>query len=250
MLEKNYDAGRKLTTYKPLSVDFIKSFPAYKSIPNICNSELVKITILEKIRYINFTFDKLLKLHNDMTCGKEDVIRNSLYIPNSNILDSKPMIGSEYKFVVEDIVHNMKTVLDLLVQLTFLMVIPEEQLIENIRIEVDKIGALKKLSNDDVVKQIMLVGSFDYLRDSTGFIEIINELENSYKHSHVHPESNSLFCVEYPTFVSFYVPYNDFKNKESKAIYHNHNGFHIVMGFHDNFERIIENQKIFLKNST
>lgn len=77
--------------------------------------------------------------------------------------------------------------------------------------------------------------------ETTGFIATINSLFNSFKHCLMHEESCMPMGADTPIIVSYHAKNN---NHNNEIVYHNHNAFHIMMGFQDNVMRIIRNQKL------
>ena len=240
--EINYDAGRPLSTYKPISLSMYGNcFPAYPSIPSICNSALVITALCQRIRAIQEKFILICSLHKGIIAGNIPLI--ALDSPDYCSLASTPTYIYRYKLEVEAMVYLMRRVLDCLTQLTYLITNSKE-FSETKRIAHNEIGRALDANRKetDFSKVIMGDGTL-YEEDRTGFLKVINELFNSFKHCMMHEESNSLIGAELPTIVSYHAKHNDHK---TEILYHNHSAHHIIMGFQDNVLRIIKNQKQFL----
>ena len=226
-----------MATYKPLRLSPYRDFPAYPSIPMICSGAIVALNISERIHYIHDKFETICLLHRTIMAGEVK--------PPSRI-----QIGDvfaphmQYKLEVEALVYHMRRVLDSLTQLTFLITNNEE--FETTRAisknEIGLVAAVQSPKSD--FEKILIGDGKDYKNDSTGFIPIINGLFNSFKHCLMHEESCMVMGIDSPTIVSYHAKYNDHNNE---ITHHNHNAFHIMMGFQDTATRIIENQKVYLQ---
>jgi hypothetical protein len=106
------------------------------------------------------------------------------------------------------------------------------------------VADLKSASND--FEAILIGDGNEYAGDATNFLSTINSLFNSYMHCLMHEESCMLMGIHFPTLVSYYAKKNNY-NKE--ILHHNHNAFHIMMGFQDNVLRIIKNQKLYQQHA-
>lgn len=224
--EVNYDAGRSMSSYSSLNLNCIDTiFPIYPSMPMLCNSQLIVMAICEKNNLIHKKFEKLLSKYKDVF--KSELIKH-LY---------------ELKLESESIIYLMRRVLDSLVQLTYLLTSFDEFLKTKI-IKFNEIGKFTRLENSNLDIEKIIIGDKNcYKSDNTDFLYIINSLFNSYKHSLMHDESYKLLCKDFPTFVSLQVKKN---NHNDNIIYHNHNAYHIMMGYQDTIKRILKNQHKYL----
>lgn len=137
----------------------------------------------------------------------------------------------------------MRRILDSLVQLSYLLT--NYQDFEATKtIEYNEIGRFLDETHSTTDLEKIILGSDDgYSKDPTDFLRIINNLFNSFKHGLMHDESYRLVGADLPTVTSFQAK----KNKHSgEIIYHNHNLYHIMMGFQDSVMRILNNQKLYL----
>lgn len=237
MRESNYDAGRKMATYAPINLSIHKDLPAYPSIPMICSGAIVAINISERFRHVHQKFESICQLH-------KVVISGAIQPPSSANIGEVFAPHMTYKMEVEALVYHMRRILDSLTQLTYLMT-NKEEFNENKAIahnEIGRVADLKTASND--FEAILIGNDNEYAGDSTGFFATINSLFNSFKHCLMHEESCMLMGVEGPTIVSYHAKNNNHKNE---IVHHNHNAFHIMMGFQDNVIRIINNQKLHQK---
>lgn len=207
----------------------------------ICNSALVVTAICQRVRAIHEKFDLICNLHKGIITGKFPLV--AVDSPEYSQLSRTPTYIYRYKIEVESMVYLMRRVLDCLTQLTYLMT-DSEEFLKTKRIAHSEIGRALEISRKETNFAKIIVGDGAlYEEDLTGFLKIINELFNSFKHCMMHEESNLLIGAEQPTIVSYYAKYNDHK---TEILYHNHSAHHIMMGFQDSIQRIIRNQKQFL----
>lgn len=227
--ELNYDAGRPVSSYKP---DLFNSlgiqFPKYPSMPMLCNSQRVVMAICEKNNFIHKKFEALLSQHKKMLESYSVMLPSTLF---------------ELKLESESMIFLMKRVLDSLVQLTYLLTsFPE--FLETKQIQFNEIGKFVTIENPKLEIQKIIVGNNCYYdSDPTNFLCVINDLFNSYKHSLMHDESYTILGQDIPTLVSYQAKRN---NHSKEIIYHNHNSYHIMMGYQDTVNRILKNQHKYL----
>jgi hypothetical protein len=242
LIEVNYDAGRKMSTFQPADYS-LGEFPPYSSLPQLCNSTLVVMRIIQAIRLINKKFSECVSMHHRIISGSEPIAVDS---PIKGSLTGNPSLMYEYKMELELIIFLMRRVLDSLVQLTD-MTVNFDNIEKSKKIKFDSIGSvLNKKTKDKEVSKI-ICGRDEYLSDTTGFLIISNDLFNGFKHTLMNDESFNLIGETCPTIVGYSVKYS---NHKEHIQYHNHNAYHIMMGFQDCITRIIENQKIFLTKLT
>lgn len=241
--ELNYDAGRKSDTYKPLSLSMYgHQFPMYPSMPMLCNTSLVIQAICQRTRLVHAKFEMALQLHKQVVSNNLSVV--PLDSPDYQSLAMCPTILYTYKLEIEAIVYLMRRILDSLVQLSYLLTNFED--FESTKtIAYNEIGRFldRKSALTDLDK--IIIGGEGYATDTTDFLRVINDLFNSFKHCLMHDESYNLVCFEIPTVTSYQAKNNNHKNE---VIYHNHNLFHIMMGFQDSMVRILKNQKLYCNN--
>ncbi|MBI5334950.1 MAG: hypothetical protein HZB72_10245 [Burkholderiales bacterium] len=243
--EVNYDAGRRLATYQPIALSaFGDQFPNYPSIPQICNSFLVVTSICQRVRIIQEKFNVACSLHREIARGNSPLV--TMDAPDATNLSCLPTPIFRYKLEIESIVYLMRRVLDCLTQLTYLIT-DAEQFKKTRKIAHNEIGRALDLSIRDTDFSRIIVGDGDrYDLDTTGFLNIINDLFNNFKHCFMHEESNLLIGAEIPTITTYHAKHND---HNSKITFHNHSAHHIMMGFQDTLFRIFKNQKTFLSNA-
>jgi hypothetical protein len=239
--ELNYDAKRNSTTYEPLALSMYgNQFSNYPSMPMLCNTALVVQAICQRTRLIHEKFEYILRLHKQVI---NDTIGIPLESPEYKSLAAHPTILYKYKLEVESIVYLMRRVLDSLVQLSYLLTNYTD--FEQTRtIAHNKIGEfLDKQQPTTDLERIITGDGINYERDKTGFLRIINDLFNSFKHCLMHDESYQLVCINTPSVTSYQAKYNKHSNE---IIYHNHNAYNIMMGFQDSVIRILNNQKTYV----
>lgn len=238
IVERNYDAGRPMSTFK--YIDFSTfNLPPYPQIPKLCNPFLVSMRFVQSLRLINIKFKNCLRLHN-LIAG--NISGQILDTTNPGDLVMAPTNMYKYKNDLENIVYIMRRVLDTLVQLTYILC-NHEVFNSDKRIFFDSIGSVLSSRADGSKVKDIIIGGNGFAEDKTEFLDTLNDLSNAYKHTLINDETFNLIGVEVPTIVGLSVRYSD----HNKPIYyHNHNSFHIVMGFQDCVIRIIENQKKYL----
>lgn len=228
--EINYDAGRKMDTFQfiePKLHDFM-NFPL---MPQLCNTGLVGMRIHQSLITINKKFAQCIDMHRTIIQGGG----------NPKIEDSvfNPSHLHELKTEIESIIFIMRRVLDSLTQLTDLMV--NFSVFEKTKtLGHESIGSVLSPKAKDGPVRAIILGSDQYEKDTTKFIEISNNLFNGFKHSLINDELVSIVGAECPTFVGFLVKY---ANHKKTIQYHNHNAYHFMMGFQDSVIRILKNQE-------
>ncbi|HHE0526545.1 TPA: hypothetical protein ACN360_002317 [Vibrio parahaemolyticus] len=237
--EYNYDSGRGLDTFQYINPDFF-DFMKYPSMPQFCNANLVGMRIYQSIIIINKKFYQCVDMYRLILENNDGCIDCSIG-QQSEILS--PSILYEFKTEMESIIFIMRRVLDSLVQLTDLMVnftsFEKAKKLEN-----DSIGSLFSNKPKNMEVKGIILGNEVYEKDTTKFLETSNNLFNGFKHSLMHDESFRIIGIDYPTFVGFLVKHTDHKREIQ---YHNHNAYHIMMGFQDCIERILRNQERYRK---
>jgi hypothetical protein len=232
--ESNYDAGRQMATYAPINLSIYNDLPAYPSIPMICSGPIVAINIGERFRYVHQKFDSVCQLH-------KLIISGAIQPPHSANAGEVFAPHMTYKLEVEALVFYMRRILDSLTQLTYLIT-NKEDFNKNKTIahnEIGRVADLEIASND--FEAALIDNDKEYAGDPAGFLATINSLFNSFKHCLMHEESCMLMGIDVPTIVSYHAKNN---NHNNEIVHHNHNAFHIMMGFQDNVMRIIRNQKL------
>lgn len=232
--EINFDAKRSISTYKRIFRDEVNCFdmnyyfPQYPSIPCYLNTTLSIMEILKYCSHIEVEFENLRQEWREMHQ------KYRFTIPYS------------FKIRIFDLVIHMRRVIDSLITLTYILV-HYKTLLKDYILKIDSIGgALNR--QDNTVSQIVFGNTESYRQDETNFLRILNNLSNSFKHSVMHCESELLYSRDKddPTIVSYYQQKNCFNQILE---YHNHSLCHFVMGFQDTFVRILENQKIWIKDN-
>ncbi|MDR9849717.1 hypothetical protein [Herbaspirillum huttiense] len=241
--DENYDAGRPSGTYRPLGLSMIGGhFPPYPSMPMLCNSALVVTSICQRLRYIHAKFDTAIDFHRQ---ALELFPSIPLDIPHDPLsLASQPTHTYMYKLEIESLVYTMRKVLDSLLQLSYLLT-NYADFEATKEIPVNEIGhILMENSRYSDLKKIF-IGAEDegYAADKTGFLRIINDVFNSFKHCLMHDESYSLVTLDVPFLTSYQAKHNKHQNE---IVRHHHNLYHVMMGFQDTVLRILKNQANYL----
>jgi hypothetical protein len=237
-IEINYDAGRPMSSYTPKALSYIDDFPPYPSIAQISSSPLTVMGIIDRYKLVQKKLDQVLKWHAEFM--QHEHLKLEYIIKNrSSAIWLDP--SSEYKLECETMVFLMRRVIDSLIQLTYLLTNSTE-FKESLQIKISELGHVLKHPTTPLAA--IILGSDEYEADTTNFLRTINSLFNSFKHCLMHEDSRTLIGLDFPTVVSYFAKYNDHKNLIE---FHNHNVFHLVMGFQDNVSRILRNQKDYLK---
>ncbi len=143
-------------------------------------------------------------------------------------------------FLCDEMVSHMRTTIDRLVQLSYILT-DFEDYISSKHIKISQIGNLGNNNNPQSAFEKIIIGDGEQFRsDSTGFLSCLNDLSNSFKHSVMHAEIYHQYGDTVPAVVSYQAKQNDHKKE---IIYHNHNAYHLVMGFQDTVIRIIQNHR-------
>ena len=147
-------------------------------------------------------------------------------------------------------VYNMRVVLDQLIQLISIE-LQTNPLNESLKIELDGIGKVIKKKTQEIEKnqvlQVVLGNTDGLAKDTTGFLQVVNNLFNGFKHSLFNIETEMEFGEVTPTVTGFYVPYGNINEKIER---HNHNLKHVLMGFQDTIDRIMNNLAEFKKRNS
>ncbi|MEQ8658317.1 MAG: hypothetical protein RIC24_13530 [Hyphomicrobiales bacterium] len=228
--EVNYDAGRPMSSYTPLFISH-HDFPIYPSVRRLASSYLVVDRIVECIRYIDAKFAEIVEMHRVI---KEQ----SRMIPDH----SGPTVLSAYKFECEALVFQMRHCLDALCRLTELLCCAD-QIDRDKAFRCESVGSILRMEKNNPMRQIVIGIDETYVADQTNFLKISNQLFNAMKHIHMNAETQILVGVDVPTIVAYRGPLGA---KRNLVQYHNHNAYHLMMGFHDSVRRIIENQKTYI----
>lgn len=241
IVEVNYDAGRSMNTYAPFNLK-INDFPALSNVTGLCNLNLVAMRIVQTVRLINKKFEDCLHIYKGILQGNAAFILDS---PNSEELVKSPSAIHECKIECESIIFQMRRVLDSLVQLTSFLVNPD-RLNKDKEIKFDSVGRVIHMGDKAGEVGKIVLGDGYYHGDATKFIEISNDLFNGFKHTLVNDETFNLVGETCMTIVGYSVKQS---NYNQIVQYHNHNSYHIMMGFEDCVRRILMNQSMFLSQN-
>lgn len=246
--EVNYDAQRHSSTLNMLHLsamsDFFPNYPVYDT---LINSQVTKIHIVQQVRMVQHLYK--------MACDKwREIMSNPLsgapadlpviYAENAPEICHTPDNKHFLNFYTEEMVYHMRRVLDTLVQLTYVMATPEFRTTKILRKD-----SLASILNVDTPRndfeRILLGDGINFESDNTNFLFYINSIFNSFKHGFYNDQVYMLFSHDAPTTQTFYIK----KDLNEQVVFHNHNTHHIMMGFQDNFCRIVRNQKIYMERN-
>lgn len=239
--ELNYDAGRAQDTFQFIKINY-NHFPRYKPLPQLCNNPaFISMYLMRLHDQINEEFKKLISIYGCINKSTSSETEAAL-IFHSALL-------SEYPFQVEKIIYFMRRMMDLLVQISFVLIKSDGTTIIK-KIQFDSIGSVSRLKDKTNKSELeeklcrIFFGGNEYEHDKTNFLEVLNDLFNSYKHHFAHIHSASLFGADVPTVIGYECKMNNYNNP---IVYHNHNAYHIMMGFQDSLTRILRNQNKMLQ---
>jgi len=237
--EVNYDANRKAISYKPEDLfQNIRIGTKHLSGSKYHSSFQAFISLNQKIKLIDQKFSDFIETHKKMISEVEQGITVLSAPGQVNQLAGKPTIISLHKSIGEEIIFHMRIVLDTLIQLISIELNKSEFEL-TLKIKTDSIGKLLNKKNKGTPTYEVVFGNeLELEKDSTNFLSTLNELFNSLKHSMFHTETNSLHNDEWPVITSLFAGYGDLNNG---LRYHNHNGYHLMMGFQDCLKRILDN---------
>lgn len=107
--ELNYDAGRRMNSYRPLSLSIYgKIFPNYPSMPMLCNTNLVIQAICQRNRLIHEKFNLIILLHKKLF--STELQRIPIDSPNHETLTASPTLSYKYKLEMETMVYLMRRI--------------------------------------------------------------------------------------------------------------------------------------------
>jgi hypothetical protein len=184
-----YSSGKSNSSYKIDKLDFYY-IPNKDVITDLGNSTLVSFRIVNKFNYIQDLFQKVIKTH-------EQVLHTSL-ISGCFTLNEEVNIYEKYLLDIENIIYQIKTCIDLLVQLIFVITtrINKDKIQKIEKIDIDNIGTLIYKKDDYLTVYNIVFGDDQvYLKDTTNFLKTINDLANSYKHCFSNVETSTFFSI-------------------------------------------------------
>lgn len=192
-------------------------------IPNLpfLNTQLILLQIAAAGTYIEDEFEAIRNEY-------ENIATNGILPPL-------------HKIRINHLVTHMKLVFDSLIAYIYILT-DYDKVLKDKKIEISSIGSVKK---GHIIHNIIF-GDNGYIKDETNFLDILNDVSNSFKHSILNAETLGIVSsnLNNPTIVSFYAKYNNL----SKIEYHSHSLIEFMMGFQDNLKRIAKNQEIWKAN--
>jgi hypothetical protein len=111
-IELNYDAGRKMNTFKFKDL-FHEVYWFYMGFPSnhLFFPHNVYDAISQRAKVVNTSFKKLIEIHN-----RRPTESLPIYCPNGGLELTVPRIN-RYKFIAEEFIFHIKGVLDNLIQI-------------------------------------------------------------------------------------------------------------------------------------
>lgn len=230
--EVNYDADRKAATY--VADDLLMTdFPMFNM------PFMTRIT--SRYRFSHYLFDELVELHKAQLVGSG--LNLVMSTPNMPLyLAAKPSVSDKYKFTVESWVFQIRRTHDSIVQYTSLALKEKLPPDGSFKIETAGVADLVKNGADSTSVFTALLGSDEIkFRKIFEFLNIINDVFNAMKHHWVYEEVNT-YRKEMPNVYVYYTRHNDLE--KNGICVHNHNAFHLMMGFQDTVRLFLSNLKI------
>jgi hypothetical protein len=221
-VEVNYDAGRPMATFDYFFAKFtpnIRFLPQLPSVEGRVNGLLIGGVLLRYAARAEEHF-------------RAAIVRHEIEVREGQI--SKIVSRDD----LESMIYFMRRCVDLLVQ-SYCLNFSENKS----AIKVDSIGKALLLKGADRVRYADMLAIFlgdleGRESDETNFLSILNDISNSYKHGFLISESDVFRSLTFPNIVLFEYKNNKFENT---AVVHNHNAYHIMMGFQDTIRRILKN---------
>ncbi|EGR1837088.1 hypothetical protein ACPDXS_002144 [Vibrio cholerae] len=234
-------------SYEPIQLSLISGdFPTYPDLPQICNSNLVCILVCQKVRAAQAKYQEACDYYHSIVNANERV-----FIPVDGPKESvskfctTPSAIYQYHFLVEEMVMYMRSAIDNLVQLTYVLTNFDEY-IEKMQVRQDKIGKLGTTEEATTELEKIFIGDngiYESDPSPVRFLWVINQLSNSMKHSMMHAEVYNQLGNGRPTIVSYYADFND----HNRAIMnHQHDLEQMMLGFQGTVLRILKNQKTYV----
>jgi hypothetical protein len=225
--ELNYDAGRKAETFCPDDIEM-------QDLP-FARLGSFSLVVRQRYRYCHKLFDQLVVLHTQVIDQEELDISDS---PVAGQMVGKPSRRHEYSFLSESLVLQMRRSIDTLIQYAVLIdIVPED--VPGSKLTESGLDDLLKCGGSEKEVFRRLLGKLPLKQaDPTKFLTVINNLFNAMKHHWPHEESHNLTGKESPTIVSYYAKHND---TSDVVVFHNHNAFHVIMGYQDTMRKFVTN---------
>ncbi|QLH67033.1 hypothetical protein [Aeromonas veronii] len=242
-----YNSPLPSSSYEPIQISLISGdFPTYPDLPQICNSNLVCILVGQKVRAAQAKYQEAHDCYHSIVNANAQ-----LYIPvdgpkeNLSQFCTTPTGIYQYHFLVEEMVMYMRSAIDNLVQLTYVLTNFDEY-IETMTVRLDKIGRLG--TTEEAVTDLEKIfigdnGVYESDPSPVRFLWVLNQLSNSMKHSMMHAEAYNMLGHGRPTITSYYADYNDHKRV---IMNHHHDLEQMMLGFQVTVLRILKNQKTYV----
>lgn len=230
VMELNYDAKRQQSTFLP------DNFP-FDDLPEGISVDLA-IQISQRYSYVHKLFDELIRLHK-VVCRGDGINIIITQTDQRDLMIGQPLTFKEYRFLTESLVFQFRRTADSLVQFADL----QTQCVSESEVTALSNSGLESLlrpgGDRSKVYSIIMGDGEIFEKDETQFAETINELFNAMKHHYSHEESFRLIS-NIPNVVSYFVKHNDPANG---VVFHNHNAYHLMMGYQDWVNRVSKNLK-------
>lgn len=246
-----YDSTFPSGSYEPIQVSLMSGdFPIYPDLPQICNSNLVCILVGQKVRAAQAKYQEACDYYHSIVNANKQ-----LFIPVDGMKESLskfctiPTEIYQYHFLVEEMVMYMRSAIDSLVQLTYILTNFDEY-IKTMKVKLDKIGRLGTTEEAITDLEKIFIGDNEIYESDPGsvsFLWVINQLSNSMKHSMMHAEAYKQLGNGRPTIVSYYADFNDHNRV---IMNHQHDLEQMMLGFQGTVLRILKNQKTYIANIT
>lgn len=240
--ERNYDAGRSANTFQVIDLSYLHLAPFGS----------VGLVLTARYRHIHQTFGDVYNTWQSLrakTCGKafkpfDETTTFAEFLRDIN-LDSRGLRA--YHFLNESLVFQFRKFFETYLQMAQIYKFRETAASGHDipkKLQIDSLGSLKytvgKKGLNDL--SVLFYGSDGEKSPDYEFLSLINDLGNASRHDAYFDDVYSLIGVDVPTLVGIELRLD---GSNSKATYHNHNCFHLMMGFQDVTQRIMERSKAF-----
>ena len=229
MLQYNYDALRPMSSLEYL-------FLGYCDLPIPRNLGIAQIARFQRVQD---SFIEIVKIHRSILNRRGGDVGRAIRPDSSAIrledaLRLTPSPGIyEYHFTCETFILDMRRYIDSLIQL-----IQIEQYHRSndrtgdkpvfVTVDPDGVGRLLANKQKFPVLTRLLFGE-PHCEKCEEFCSLINSLSNAVKHHAYYSDVYNMIGETCPTIVGY-----EMRNKRAEiGIYHNHNAYHVMMGFQD-----------------
>jgi len=242
--EVNYDAGRSVSTF--MMVDL-----GWTEYPIIDSLGMVQVA---RYHHVNRSFARLFLLWQRLACNPAI----GLSFPStSERLKFEEFVALErhesggphsYHFACEDLVFQMRRFIEShlqLIQIRDYILRHGPNNLQKARVSPDQISGLMQAENFSKPVGICFFGDQETLDADLSLLSLLNKLGNAMRHHTFFSEGYNAIGEELPTILGVEAR-ND---NVGEVTHHNHNAFHLMMGFQDFSERFMRRTRSYFENA-